>query len=1120
MEEPTIDEKTKMISYPSVLLAWKNRMKDYIQKLIELKSSMDLEYMKFRSILIGENEFLSSKGKSLYSKYRSKINFEKLIENQYNKIKPSSYPEYNKIQELTEIRDNILRPKLFSSWILPSLKEAIQDSDKTLVDVLNSQISTLLSTIELKRLSDATQTVSHKLQLEDVQILKNIDKTKEDLRSPYSIYEREVFEFKSLIDRSQIFADDLFSEINSEFDKLSSSMQLIYDQIFSLEAEIKKYDKAFPAQGTPEFGLRLFLMFQDTVSMVKPPVPGKDEVLNMCPKPTSSALAGKCFGRSDTKSPNNYQVMLSDLLSPSGGNGRGLLAFHDVGTGKTCTALLFIQTYYMYLVNLMDNSEEDLGKIPSALVLLPSAAIMANYKKDFCEFCVHSQMPDIPIAEILEEKETPAGKTTTEWILKHPVSKIPTLRVVIQVMQNNLDRKYHIMWGRDDYSNESVVPDHGIIIVDEAHNLVNSREVLTTSLGQKRVLSYANAISKSNLPILLMTATPILSDERFLDLLLLLDLIRNKDKEPLSDQIYEFISDKNYEERNQKYIEYYFDKNDEGGYIWKKGKMHEFQSEVSGYISYYSLKNDPRVYPRLTDIQINDIPNSQFRFNRDGEVIDEERIILGDRESDRNPAKWELIRSKLFLNEKHFLFTPKPYYFTFKPGVLYMLRDYEEVNLDFLNFNNGVYNDQDRKWVDDWYSKQPKKRRFIYLGKRDSTEDPDYVKNRNSAYLALYNHKKNIKGEYIHVGIGNKFVKEGINVLATPNIHMISPPPTRAMFEQAVGRVLRYCSFNDFSDNPDDWTITLYMYVSENEKEQLKTLNVDTIKYGADPVEKNLDDEFFEFPSQLTIETMKRSAVDCLLYQDMTGVSNCYVPHKDKGLNKWDINRGICENPIEADSLIAIPSGSGLNFEYYCSQNHGIPGGMPLYTETDAFVWLNLKNKYSPIPLQDLKDLEEANYRVKKKLIWRSPKTGWRSWFYNKALSIYDRLFPDGKSVFFLLFKFGKKDYPFITMTPTVSPETLIRNVERNPPEIGNAIMFLLERKRKLSSPDVIERIDKKVIAKLHLISKYQELAKTFQMGMDDLILREKKRRKELYEISSALKTSKNSILKIKKKLD
>ena len=120
---------------------------------------------------------------------------------------------------------------------------------------------------------------------------------------------------------------------------------------------------------------------------------------------------------------------------------------------------------------------------------------------------------------------------------------------------------------------------------------------------------------------------------------------------------------------------------------------------------------------------------------------------------------------------------------------------------------------------------------------------------------------------------------------------------------------------------------------------------IETIKYGADVVEKDLDDDYFEYPSQLAIETMKRGAVDCLLYQEMTGVTNCYVPHDKKGLNKWDINRGICENPMNADSLIAMPSGTGLNFEYFCSKEMGIPGGMPLYTETDAYVWLNLKNK-------------------------------------------------------------------------------------------------------------------------------------------------------------------------------
>jgi hypothetical protein len=124
----------------------------------------------------------------------------------------------------------------------------------------------------------------------------------------------------------------------------------------------------------------------------------------------------------------------------------------------------------------------------------------------------------------------------------------------------------------------------------------------TNALGKRRTLEYAQLLSKTKLPVLLLSATPLLNNENFIDLLLLLDLIR-KEKDDLSDKIYD---KSNYDERNTKYINQWAKYNNTTKeWEWKTiEKEKEFYEKISGYISYITLKNDPRVYPRINTINL------------------------------------------------------------------------------------------------------------------------------------------------------------------------------------------------------------------------------------------------------------------------------------------------------------------------------------------------------------------------------------------------------------------------------------------------------------------------------------------------------------------------------------
>jgi hypothetical protein len=74
--------------------------------------------------------------------------------------------------------------------------------------------------------------------------------------------------------------------------------------------------------------------------------------------------------------------------------------------------------------------------------------------------------------------------------------------------------------------------------------------------------------------------------------------------------------------------------------------------------------------------------------------------------------------------------------------------------------------------------------------------------------------------------------------------------------------------------------------------------------------------------------------------------------------------------------------------------------------------------------------------------------------------------------------KWDGEDYPYIVMTPLVKPSVVIDRIRASPRVIGNALLHLLNHKRSLSDPEIIESIDAKVKVKNILPTKTAEYEK------------------------------------------
>ena len=196
----------------------------------------------------------------------------------------------------------------------------------------------------------------------------------------------------------------------------------------------------------------------------------------------------------------------------------------------------------------------------------------------------------------------------------------------------------------------------------------------------------------------------------------------------------------------------------------------------------------------------------------------------------------------------------------------------------------------------------------------------------------------------------------------------MQPPPNRQNLVQILGRALRYCSFKQYSKNPIDWNVKLNIYIASDAEEFMyKTrLDIMSYEYGATETESR------DTPTDLALTAFKRGAVDCLLYQNLTNVSQCYSVYSDKsGISAYEKSNGLCTSLID-NTILVVPKDK-LNHAEYCANNlNGIPGGTYLYSDNDAEVYLYLiENGYEPIPLPDINFLIDTNMHIRNKTDWR-----------------------------------------------------------------------------------------------------------------------------------------------------
>lgn len=234
---------------------------------------------------------------------------------------------------------------------------------------------------------------------------------------------------------------------------------------------------------------------------------------------------------------------------------KGLLLYHSVGTGKTCTAIATATTSF------------DLQDYTILWVTRHTlkSDIWKNMFNQVCNIQIQKDLQDgIELPKVIRGNLKHVSKNWLEPISYKQFSNM--------LLKKN--KTYNEMVSR----NGSADPlRKTLLIIDEAHKLysenVAKSEKPNTDILEKMIQKSYDVSGKDSVRVLMMTATPFTEDG--MEMIKLLNLLKEKEHLPT-----EFPT----------FAEEFLDDN---GYFTKKG-LKTFQDKISGYISYLNRSQDAR----------------------------------------------------------------------------------------------------------------------------------------------------------------------------------------------------------------------------------------------------------------------------------------------------------------------------------------------------------------------------------------------------------------------------------------------------------------------------------------------------------------------------------------------
>ena len=473
-----------------------------------------------------------------------------------------------------------------------------------------------------------------------------------------------------------------------------------------------------------------------------------------------------------TRAPSIPQSVVNTVMrriAITGDKKRGLIAWHSVGSGKTCTATGVMDAFW------------DVG---DRMIIYASSidALASNPPSKFHE-CAQNLFPRF--AEM-------SNTAVAQEFKRRDVRFLSFARLANRVMaaETQLGKK----------NRQTIDLNTAVLIIDEVHNLFRP---LANQKKQHQYLETAltNPGRFPGLKIVILTATP---GDTVADVIKLLNIVRTP-----SDPVIVAPDTSNAE------------------------SIRAFKRKIRGLVSFFDMAADTTKFPIVVDSGLVKVPMSMKQFAKYLEaykgVRDEQKDFEGlaarnavakyweparkyantmfnfDKDmqlsefSGKLPALLEQIAS--FPREKHYVYSS---FYTRMGygghGVIAIAKEldkagYEKLTLADARRGTGTLS---------------AKKRYILAVASDLGTSAGAL----DTLLQVFNKPENKHGDLVHIVLASQNFNEGIDLKAVRHIHFFEPLVTMASDKQTVGRAARYCSHADLDRDAGEWSVQIHRYAT------------------------------------------------------------------------------------------------------------------------------------------------------------------------------------------------------------------------------------------------------------------------------------------------------------------
>lgn len=467
------------------------------------------------------------------------------------------------------------------------------------------------------------------------------------------------------------------------------------------------------------------------------------------------------------------QKFLAEFINPKTPY-KGILVWHRIGAGKTCTA-----------INIAEKNKME--KRP--MIVLP-ASLKGNFRSELRSMCAGEKY----LTNIERQKLK----------ILHPSSN--EYKEIIRRSDERID-KWYTIYSYNKFSelvkNKSLKLKDTLLIIDEVHNMISET-------GTYYELLYETIHSApDSMRLVIMSATPIF--DKPIEIALTMNLLLRDKQLPTGQEFINTFMDIQYTANGPKY---------------RVKNMDLFQNYVRGYVSYYRGA-PPNVFPRseiflsrtrmsekqqrlyrriiakeskasrIKDYVNTDISNSFFIGTRMVSNIVYPNDKLG-KEGFNSLTDYDLNISQMRNLSPKFVKIFRR--IRQSPGPVFVYSNFKEYGgikpfarfLEWYGFKN-------------YETSGSGPRRFAIW----SGDQPSAIREE---IKAVFNNRNNADGSQIKVVMASPSAREGVSFLRVRQVHILEPYWNMSRLKQVMGRAIRFCSHKDLP--LEDQQVDVYIYLA------------------------------------------------------------------------------------------------------------------------------------------------------------------------------------------------------------------------------------------------------------------------------------------------------------------